>query len=106
MIFAFGDCEVDEGSYELRIRGSPVTIQRKVLDLLLYLVRNRQRAVLKEELLRCVWGGVHVTGNALAQGISTLRATFVTRDVPDPIATLRGRGYRFGCSVEERMVTR
>ena len=57
MIFRFGDCEIDSGRYELRRAGAPVAIEPKVLDLLLHLVRERDRLVTKRELLDAVWPG-------------------------------------------------
>jgi DNA-binding winged helix-turn-helix (wHTH) protein len=102
MIFSFGDCEADEALYELRVHGVPVPMQRKSFDVLLYLVKNPGRAILKEELLTHVWHGVHVTNNALAQAITNVRACFTEIGVADPIATLRGRGYRFAAPVERR----
>jgi DNA-binding winged helix-turn-helix (wHTH) protein len=99
MIFAFGDCEVDDELYELRVRGTLIGIQPKAFDVLLYLLRHRDRVVLKEELLERVWHGVHVTDNALSQAIAGGRAGL---GMEEAILTVRGRGYRFAIDVEER----
>ena len=45
----FGDYELDLARFELRRAGLRVRVQPKVLDLLVYLVRNRERVVPKEE---------------------------------------------------------
>ena len=44
-IYRFGRCELDADRRELTINGEPVTTQPKAFELLLYLVRNRSRAV-------------------------------------------------------------
>ena len=51
MVYAFGDCELDPRRLELRRSGETVGVQPKPLELLSYLVRNRQRAVAKQELV-------------------------------------------------------
>jgi DNA-binding response OmpR family regulator len=45
MIHRFGDCELDEGRYELRRGGVPCHLEPQVFEVLAYLVRNRGRLV-------------------------------------------------------------
>jgi DNA-binding winged helix-turn-helix (wHTH) protein len=45
--------------------GAAVTLQPKALELLLYLVRNRDRVVAKDELLDEVWPDAVVTESSL-----------------------------------------
>ncbi len=47
---------------ELRLRGREVVVEPLVFDLLLDLVRHRDRVVTKDELLDRVWSGAIVTG--------------------------------------------
>lgn len=61
----FGDYEVDLGRFELRRSGLRVRVQPKVLDLLVYLIRDQERVVPKEELLQALWRGVSVSETAL-----------------------------------------
>jgi DNA-binding winged helix-turn-helix (wHTH) protein len=51
MRYVFGDYELDEQLYELRHAGMPVALDRKVFDVLAYLIQHRERLVPKEELL-------------------------------------------------------
>jgi DNA-binding winged helix-turn-helix (wHTH) protein len=60
VVYVFGDQELDEGLFQLRRAGRAIVIQPKVLSLLLYLVRNRDRMVSKEEILAAVWPDVSV----------------------------------------------
>ena len=54
-VYRFGDHVLDADRRELRAAGEVVTTQPKVFDLLLYLVRNRSRAVDKDELQDAIW---------------------------------------------------
>jgi len=52
MSVAFGEFELDIDAFELRRGGRPVGVQPKVLDVLFYLVRNRERVVTRRRALR------------------------------------------------------
>jgi len=55
--FAFGDHFLDVDRRELHRGGEPVSLEPQVFDLLVYLVRNRNRVVTKDDLLTAFWGG-------------------------------------------------
>ena len=55
MIYGFLGMELDEERFELRRQGQPVRLEPRALDVLFYLVRNRERVVSKEELIEKVW---------------------------------------------------
>ena len=57
MPLAFGDCELDQQLYQIRRDGRAVKIEPKVFDVLLYLLRNRERVVSKIEMLDSLWPG-------------------------------------------------
>ena len=52
MEFAFGDQVLDVDRRELRRGGELIALEPQVFDLLVYLVRNRERVVSKDDLLR------------------------------------------------------
>jgi hypothetical protein len=56
MRYLFEDCELDTGAFELRRAGEPVNLEPQVFDVLVHLVRHRDRLVTKAELLDEVWG--------------------------------------------------
>ncbi len=96
MGIGFGSFEVDEQLYELRQSGAPVRIDRKVFDLLRYLIEHRGRVVDKQELLDRVWAGDTVVEAVIPTAIARLRkALGQSRDASEPIQTVHGRGYRF-----------
>jgi transcriptional activator of cad operon len=97
MVYRFGQWEIDEELFELRLRGAPVSAAPKVFDTLLVLFTNRHRVVTKSELLALVWKGSVVTDDALS--FTVRKARRILSEAPDggTIATVRGRGYRFVC---------
>jgi DNA-binding winged helix-turn-helix (wHTH) protein len=57
MPIAFGDCDLDEGCFELRRHGKPLRIEPKVFDVPSDLIANRDRVVTKQEPLDTLWPG-------------------------------------------------
>jgi DNA-binding winged helix-turn-helix (wHTH) protein len=102
VVYRFFDFELDADAYELRRGGERVGVEAKSLDLLLYLVRHRERVVPREELLRQVWLGLCVTAAALSQAVYGARKA-VGDDArrPQVVQTVRGRGLRFVAEVSE-----
>ena len=101
MIYTFGEFELDEARRTLSRRGREIRLQPKVLDLLLFLLRHRERVVPKEVLFRELWPDVVVTEASLTRLIKEAR-----RAVGDDgrrqrvLRTSHGRGYRFSAGVE------
>jgi len=97
----FADIEVDVGSRAVLRQGHPVPLQKKPLDLLLFLLEHRDRAVSKDEILRSVWPDEHVSESSLAVCVTKLRkALGGGSGGAEAIATLHGFGYRFVGSIE------
>jgi len=99
-VFSFEHIEIDEALFELRTNGVRVALQRRAFDLLVHLVRHRDRVVTSAELLDTVWSGARVCENAIAQAVASLRKTFSELGLEDVVHTARGRGYRFMREVE------
>jgi predicted ATPase len=100
MRFRFGDCELDEELFELRVRGAKIAVQPKVLSLLFFLVRERTRAVTRRELLEAVWSDVVVGDASLSRAIVEARRA-IGDDKQEMIVTVRGHGFRFAAQVGE-----
>jgi len=111
MIHRFGDIEIDESRRELRREGVVRVVEPRVFDLIVYLVRNRERVVSKRELLDALWPDEDVFESALtvaihrarkALGGAARRRDSAPAPAPAPaIATLSRRGYRFVFGPEE-----
>lgn len=95
-VYEFGDCVLDADRRELRVAGNSVTTQPKAFELLLYLVRNRHRAVDKDELQDQLWPRSIVTETALTRCVmKARRAVNDDADRQSVIKTVHGHGYRF-----------
>ena len=88
---AFGDFEFFPSKRKLLLRGQPVAVGARALDVLTTLIELRDRMVSKNELLDLVWPGLVVEENNVQVQISALRKLLG----PDVIATNPGRGYQF-----------
>jgi len=98
--YEFGPFRVDPDHRQLLREKQPVPLQPKAFDILLVLVENSERVVLKDDLMRMVWPGTFVEETNLAQNISVLRRTLGEAVGENRyIVTLPGRGYRFAGTV-------
>jgi pimeloyl-ACP methyl ester carboxylesterase/DNA-binding winged helix-turn-helix (wHTH) protein len=103
VIYAFGDCELDLLRYELRRGGLARRTEPQVFDVLVLLVRERDRVVSKEEILDTVWGDRFVSESALTSRIKAVRqAVGDDGKAQRLLRTVHGRGYQFVAEVEER----
>lgn len=92
-----GNIEIDTALHEVHNNGVPAELTLKEYELLLYLVKNHNRVVTREELLAKVWG-VDFVGETrtLDMHIGTLRKKLDDdADNARLIKTVRGVGYRF-----------
>ncbi|NLK96410.1 MAG: response regulator transcription factor [Clostridiales bacterium] len=55
-IIKIGNIEIDEGSRLVKKDGKEVSLSLKEFDLLLYLAKNKNKTLKKEEILKAVWG--------------------------------------------------
>ena len=102
--YRFSRCRVDVAARELWLGDSRVAIEPKAFDLLVYLIRNRHRAVDKNELQDNIWAGTIVTEAALTRCVmKTRRAIGDDARNPSAIKTVRGHGYRFSVDVQETL---
>lgn len=101
-IYRFDECVLDADRRELKMAGAPVTLQPKAFDFLLYLVRNRARAVDKDELQDALWPRSIVTETALTRVVmKARRAVGDDAERQSVIRTVHGHGYRFVAELQE-----
>jgi len=91
----FSGFDLDEKQRALRLEGREVELQPRVFDLLVYLVRHRDRVVGKEELLEQLWPGTVVVDGALQRVVSLARAALREGGADKMIRTYARYGYRF-----------
>ncbi|MDH4188584.1 MAG: winged helix-turn-helix domain-containing protein [Betaproteobacteria bacterium] len=107
MRLIFGEYVLDTELFELRHNGERSPLEPQVFNLLLYLARNRDRIVSRQELLDKLWAGKIVTESTLSSRIKAARqAVGDSGHNQNCIATFNRRGYRFVAEiVEEREQT-
>jgi pimeloyl-ACP methyl ester carboxylesterase len=102
MCFLFDDYVIDAACHELRHRSDVVRIEPQVFDLLLYLIRNRDRVVTKDEVLSAVWPGRIVAESTLFSRVAAARqAIGDSGEQQRFIRTVARRGFRFIGAVTE-----
>jgi DNA-binding winged helix-turn-helix (wHTH) protein len=100
MIYAFADCEIDTDRFEMRRAGTPRPVEPQVLDILVHLVRHRDRIVTRDELLARVWGHAYVSDATVNSRLKAARRAIGDDGASQSmIRTIRGRGYRFVADV-------
>ncbi|WP_314949473.1 winged helix-turn-helix domain-containing protein [Bradyrhizobium cosmicum] len=95
MTLRFGPFELHEASRVVLYARHEVPLQPRVFDLLVYLIRNRERVIAKDELLDAVWPRVTVTDNSLQRAVSMLRTMLRKGGMDSAIRSVPGKGYRF-----------
>ena len=102
MRFVFEDYVLDPDRRELTRGSEAISIGPQVFDLLLYLVRNREHVVSKDDLLDGVWGGRIVSESTLTSHINAVRSAIGDRGEEQRlIRTIARKGFRFVGDVRE-----
>lgn len=101
IVFKFADVEVREREFRLVKGGNVLPVEPKTFRVLLFLLRNPQKLIAKEELLNAVWGDAAVTDSSLTRTIAQLRR-LLGDEIRSPryIETVATVGYRFLCEVD------
>ena len=102
MQYLFDDCALDTDRRELRRGSEVVEVAPQVFDLLVHLIRQRDRVVSKDELLASVWQGRIVSESAFFNRVNAARnAIGDSGDRQRLIKTLPRKGLRFIGAVRE-----
>ena len=100
--YLFEECALDMGRRELWRGTAPVAIEPQVFDLLVHLLRHRDRVVSKDELLAAIWHGRAISESALFNRVNAARSAIGDTGARQTlIKTLPRRGLRFVGAVRE-----
>ena len=102
MLFLFEDFTLDVDRRELKRGAQQIALEPQVFDLLVYLIKNRDRVVSRDDLIASVWRGRIVSESTLASRINAARqALGDSGDAQRLIKTLQRKGIRFTGEVRE-----
>jgi DNA-binding winged helix-turn-helix (wHTH) protein len=100
--YEFEDFEIDLATYEVRRGGKPMHLQPLIFDLLVHLLKNRDRMVSYNELNERVWDNSLVSAAAARQAVSVLRRVLDDDGRSQRLVrNVSKRGYRFVGEVTE-----
>ncbi|GAB3188365.1 winged helix-turn-helix domain-containing protein [Hydrogenophaga aquatica] len=104
MDILFEDFVLDPARREFTKNGAEVLLEPQVFDLLVYLVRERERVIDKDELVHHVWKGRIVSDSTIESRLSVLRKALCDDGRRQRlIRTYARKGVRFvGCVQENR----
>ena len=102
MKIVFGEHVLDPDRRELSRGSEAIAVGPQVFDLLLHLVRNRERVVTKDDLIEVVWAGRIVSESTLTSHINAVRKAIGDSGGEQRlIRTIARKGYRFVGEVRE-----
>jgi DNA-binding winged helix-turn-helix (wHTH) protein/TolB-like protein/tetratricopeptide (TPR) repeat protein len=91
---------IDTARYRISSGDAVIPAEPKVFDLLVYLLRHRERVLSREELFREVWDGREVSDATLSNHVKSARRILGdSGELQKTIQTIRGRGYQFTAPV-------
>ena len=102
MIFNLGGVELNTEQFSVTRDGQPISVEPKVFDLLVFLIRHRDRLITRDQLFDELWPDRVVSENVLSNEIKLARAVLGDDGNQQKyIRTVRGRGYQFVGEVQE-----
>ena len=93
-----GEIELDLGRYELRRQGRRVKLEKKPMELLIFLVSRREQLVSRQEIVGKLWGSdLFIDTEPNVNNIVRKIRTALGDDSAKPrfLETVVGKGYRF-----------
>lgn len=96
MNYYFNECEIYTDIYELRYKGHIQKMEPQIFRLLIFMLENPNRILLREELVRGVWNNRVISDSALNATISVARKVIGDSGSEQKyIKTVPTMGYRF-----------
>jgi two-component system phosphate regulon response regulator PhoB len=93
-IIEIHDLVIDPGRYEVRLKGSPISLTRSEFDILAILARRPGRVFTRYEIVDSLHGGDYIVSDRAVD----VQITYLRKKLGryrDYIETVRGVGYRF-----------
>ena len=101
VIYTFSDYRIDTGRFEIARGTRSLSVEPQVLELLIFLIDNRDRVVSRDDLLETIWKGRVVSDTTLSSRIKSARQVIGDDGTRQQyIKTIHGRGFRFVAKVD------
>ena len=101
-VMTVGCVSIDTASWQVRVKGNPVSLTRKEFDTLRYLMEHRGIAVTRDQLMNEVWGYDYIgDSNIVDVYIRYLRHKIDDQFDIKTIHTIRSVGYLFEYEEEQ-----
>ena len=102
MRYLFEEYAFDTDRRELHRGADVVSVAPQVFDLIGYLIRNRERVVSKDDLIKAIWNGRSISDAALTTRLNAVRTAIGDSGEEQRfIKTLPRKGFRFVGAVRE-----
>jgi pimeloyl-ACP methyl ester carboxylesterase/DNA-binding winged helix-turn-helix (wHTH) protein len=102
LLFRFSDFSLDTDRRELRRGRELVAVEPQVFDVIVHLIRNRNKVVTKDDLITGVWAGRVVSDSTLTSRINAARKAIGDNGANQAvIRTVARKGLRFVADVVE-----
>jgi TolB-like protein/Tfp pilus assembly protein PilF len=99
--YLFEEYAFDTDRRELHRGANLIPVAPQVFDLIDYLIRNRERVVSKDDIIKVIWNGRSVSDAALTTRLNARTAFGDSGEDQRLIKTLPRKGYRFVGAVRE-----
>ena len=97
MLYRFAQFDIDPDRFELRRDGILLPVEPLVFDLLVFLARNPNRVLSREEVIEAVWRGRAVSDATISSAVNSARRAL--GDAQTMLRTVRGRGFELHAEV-------
>lgn len=94
-ILSFKEIEVDEAKHTVKISNQFIDLSPKEYELIVYFMKNINRVVSRDTLLRVIWGGEYF-GDTRTVDTHINRLRNKLEDCNTYLKTVRGFGYKLG----------
>jgi TolB-like protein len=102
VLYTFDQFVLDTNRFEISRHGDALRTEPQVIELLTFLLRNRDRVVSREHMIEAVWKGRVVSDTAISQAIKNARKLLGDDGRQQKfIRTIRKKGFAFVAPVEE-----
>jgi TolB-like protein/DNA-binding winged helix-turn-helix (wHTH) protein len=102
VVYQFGDFTLDAGRFELCRLGTPLSLERKPLELLILLAERNGQLVTRAEIAERLWDREVFVDTEHGINTAIRKVRYALRDDPDQprfLQTVQGKGYRFIASL-------